>query len=82
MSPDERRELEEYYGELIKMFNSKGWEYFLQDIQDSIDYQRLDDINSLEELHQAKGRITAGRNILALQASVEAARESLDESNS
>ena len=79
MTSDERKELEDYYGEMLMMMKSTGWGYFIRDIKDTIDNINLDNINTVEELHQLKGRITAGKNILALEQNIEFARDQLDE---
>jgi 3-methyladenine DNA glycosylase AlkC len=70
------KELEQYYFELQKMFRTKGWKSFIEDMKDnaqvvdSVEYTRDD-----KDLYYRKGQLAVIANILNLEDSILSAQE-------
>jgi len=70
---------EEYFDHLRTMFNSQGWQLFIEETQGSV--EQLDSIEacrSLEDLWYRKGQIAAMANVLNLESMIKRAEEELE----
>ena len=81
MTPEERKELEDYYGAMLSMCASEGWKYLMEDFESSM-LVNLDNIRNAEDLWFEKGKRRAAQNLMNLEDSIRAAREALDVDNS
>ena len=74
------RDLQEYYENYFEMFATKGWKQLMEDVEDSIDSFKVENISSEQELMIAKGQLSQLRSFKGLQAVIEQAYEDLDAS--
>ena len=74
------RDLQEYYENYFEMFATKGWKQLMEDVEDSIDSFKVENISSEQELMIAKGQLSQLRSLKGLQAVIEQAYEDLDAS--
>jgi predicted acetyltransferase len=52
------RELQQYYEDQLALFTHPGWKTFVEHAKASRDAEaRIEDIESLDKLHQVKGRL-------------------------
>ena len=73
-------ELETYYNNYNKLFNSLGFKQLLEEIVDNS--KELSDVRSvkdIEELFYRKGQIAAFASIITLEDMITAAREQAEE---
>lgn len=68
-SPEQRRQLEEYYSDLKEMFLTPGWKNFLEDMEKS--REAIDSIRgprTLEDLWYQKGQLLILDDVLNFQS--------------
>lgn len=72
-------ELQKYYDERFSMMATQGWEDLLEDAQKMVEaYDKIDRLNSIEDLHYAKGQLDILRWLLNLK---ETSTEAFEELN-
>lgn len=79
LTPEERKELEEYYGSLLEMFKSKGWNYFVEDLSEARETLTVENIATLEDLHFARGKLDLIGRIENLSEQIAMLRDELNE---
>tara|TARA_R110000822_G_scaffold73263_5_gene176170 strand:+ start:563 stop:808 length:246 start_codon:yes stop_codon:yes gene_type:complete len=73
-------ELETYYNNYNKLFNSLGFKQLLEELVDnSKDLADVRSVKDLEELFYRKGQIAAFASIITLEDMITAAREQAEE---
>ena len=81
MTPEERKELEDYYGAILEMIKTPGWKYLMEDFDDNM-LVNVDDIRDVNDLWFEKGKRSVAKRLMNLEESILTARESLDVDNS
>lgn len=74
------RDLQEYYESYFEMFATKGWKQLMEEVEESIDAFKIDNINNEQELMIARGQLSQLRSLKGLQTVIEQAYEELDAS--
>lgn len=74
------RDLQEYYESYFEMFATKGWKQLMEEVEESIDAFKVDNINNEQELMIARGQLSQLRSLKGLQTVIEQAYEELDAS--
>jgi hypothetical protein len=73
-------ELETYYNNYNKLFNSLGFKQLLEELVDnSKDLADVRSVKDIEELFYRKGQIAAFASIITLEDMITAAREQAEE---
>jgi len=72
------KDLQDYYENYFEMFSTKGWKQLMEEVDESIDAFRIDNINSEQELMIARGQLSQLRSLKGLQAVIEQAYEDFD----
>ena len=70
-------ELEKYYEHYFDMFNSKGWKQLMEEVDESINVFRIENLNTEKELFLARGQLVQLNTLKNLQAVIEQAYEEL-----
>lgn len=79
MNLDEQK----YYDNYFDLFNSKGWEQLIKELQDIYDTSyNVENLNTIEELHKSKGEREMLSRLLNFENGIEAAYASLQPGNS
>ena len=79
MNLDEQK----YYDNYFDLFNSKGWEKLIKELQDIYDTSyNVENLNTIEELHKSKGEREMLSRLLNFENGIEAAYASLQPGNS
>lgn len=65
------QEEEKYYENFFDLFGTEGWSQFIEDIQSVYDSYSVEHMETLEELHRAKGERGILNRILSFQTGVE-----------
>lgn len=74
------KELQKYYEDRFSMMGEQGWKDLTEDVQSMLDARdRLSGINTIEELHFAKGEASIMRWLLSLKETSEQAYQQLKE---
>jgi hypothetical protein len=72
---------EVYFAELKMMFNTNGWDIFLQELRDNADIiGDIQDCSTSDDLYYRKGQLSSIGRILNLQDTIKRAEEETDES--
>jgi hypothetical protein len=72
-------ELEKYYEHYFDMFNSKGWKQLMEEVDESINVFRIENLNTEKELFLARGQLVQLNTLKNLQAVIEQAYEELQD---
>lgn len=72
-------EEQKFYEEALAMFRTVGWKNFVKEVELAGAQISIDTCNTLEELHQAKGRLHILRQIAAYEDSVRNQMEATDD---
>jgi hypothetical protein len=75
-------EEEKYYENYFDMFNSEGWKQLMEEIVELSESYSIEHLNTLEELHKAKGEKEVLLRLSNFQTGIEASYASLNEDNS
>ena len=74
------RETEQYFNHLSDMFRSEGWKILTKELEEDADnLTHIESIKDEQELYFRKGQLLVIRNMLTLEATIEAAREDNDD---
>lgn len=71
------KDLQDYYESYFETFATKGWKQLMEEVDDSIDSFKVDNINDERELMVARGQLSQLRSLKGLQAMIEQAYEDL-----
>ena len=72
------RDLQKYYEELLSMFASEGWKFFVEDLERIKEAaEKIDGITTLEELHNRHGKREILHIILGQPNTISAAYDEL-----
>lgn len=74
------KDLQDYYENYFEMFATKGWKQLMEEVDESIDAFKIDNINNEQELMIARGQLSQLRSLKGLQSVIEQAYEDLDAS--
>ena len=74
------KDLQDYYENYFEMFATKGWKQLIEEVEESIDAFKIDNINNEQELMIARGQLSQLRSLKGLQSVIEQAYEDLDAS--
>lgn len=74
------KDLQDYYENYFEMFATKGWKQLMEEVEESIDAFKIDNINNEKELMIARGQLSQLRSLKGLQSVIEQAYEDLDAS--
>ena len=74
------KDLQDYYENYFEMFATKGWKQLMEEVEESIDAFKIDNINNEQELMIARGQLSQLRSLKGLQSVIEQAYEELDAS--
>lgn len=74
------KDLQDYYENYFEMFATKGWKQLMEEVEESIDAFKIDNINNEQELMIARGQLSQLRSLKGLQSVIEQAYEDLDAS--
>ena len=69
---------EKYFDDARAMFMSDGWRTFLTEVEVAIDAITVDSLTTSDEFHQARGRLSALRQIAGYENAVFAAEAQTD----
>lgn len=69
---------EKYFDDARAMFMSDGWKTFLVEVEAAIDSITVDSLATSDEFHQARGRLSALRQIAGYENAVFAAEAQAD----
>lgn len=73
---------EKYYEAYFDLFNSNGWKQLIQELEEIYNNYSVDRVNTVEELHQARGERIIISRLLSFENGVEAAYASVKDGNS
>ena len=74
------KETEQYFNHLSDMFRSEGWKILTKELEEDADnLTHIESIKDEQELYFRKGQLLVIKNMLTLEATIEAAREDNDD---
>jgi len=74
------KETEEYYETYFSLFSSKGWKQLIEELTESFDAFRIEDIKDQQELDLVKGQRLALRRLINFETAIRSAYDSILES--
>ena len=72
------RDLQKYYEDYFAMFATDGWKQLMDEVDNSLDTFRIENITDERELYFVKGQMNQLRSLKGLQMTIEAAYEELE----
>ena len=75
-------EEQKYYDNYFDLFSSKGWKQLIKELEDIHSSYQIETLNTIEELHKAKGERETLSRLLNFENGIEAAYASLQSGNS
>lgn len=75
------KETEEYYEIYFSLFSSKGWKQLIEELTESFDAFRIEDIKDQQELDLIKGQRLALRRLINFETAIHSAYDSIMESS-
>jgi hypothetical protein len=73
------QEEEKYYENFFDLFATEGWKQFVEDLQIAFDSYNIESLETLEELHKAKGERAMLSRMLSFQLGVETSYTTIKE---
>lgn len=71
------RDLQEYYENYFETFATNGWKQLMEEVDQSIEAFKVENINNEQELMLARGQLSQLRSLKGLQTVIEQAYEDL-----
>lgn len=75
------KETEEYYETYFSLFSSKGWKQLIEELTESFDAFRIEDIKDQHELDLVKGQRSALHRLISFETAIRSAYDSIVESD-